>query len=97
VKNPMISLSAVSGLIDILVSQGESKACVALKRLVQDSSSKNKEYTRQALEKLWSLLDYPHIHHNIIDLILNFSHCFPNFFTQTITESFRDTSEVAEK
>lgn len=96
-KNPLISLSAIHGLVDILTSRGEDSAMRHLRRVVQQGSSKTKEYTRQALEKLWSLLDYPHIHSKIIDLIVNFSQCFPNFFTQTVTESFRDTSEVAEK
>ncbi len=97
INNPLISLSAIHGLIDILTSRHPSTSMHSLKQLVQQSNSKNKEYTKLALEKLWSLLDYPHIHSKIIDLIVSFSSCFPNFFTQTITESFRETSEVSEK
>ncbi len=36
------------------------------------------DYEQLALQKLWALLDYPHMHSKIIDLIVAFSKYFPN-------------------
>ena len=35
------------------------------------------DYQHRALEKLWSLLEYPQMHSKIIDLIIAFSEFFP--------------------
>lgn len=36
------------------------------------------DFQNLALQKLWALLDYPHMHSKIIDLIVGFSKYFPN-------------------
>ena len=46
------------------------------------------DYQKLALEKLWSLLDFPHMHSKIIDLIVAFSKYFPYEFTDTVKNSF---------
>lgn len=50
------------------------------------------DYQKLALEKLWSLLDYPHMHSKIIDLIVGFSKYFPFEFTETVKRSFNTHS-----
>lgn len=40
--------------------------------------SSGNDYQQLALQKLWNLLDYPHMHSKIIDLIVAFSKYFPN-------------------
>lgn len=43
-----------------------------------DKNSKfGNDYQHLALQKLWALLDYPHMHNKIIDLIVAFSKFFP--------------------
>ena len=48
--------------------------------LQQKASRKGTDYEKLALEKLWSLLDYPHMHARIVDLIVSFSRHFPYEF-----------------
>lgn len=45
------------------------------------SKRRGSDYQNLALQKLWSLLDYPHMHSKIIDLIVAFSKYFPYEFT----------------
>lgn len=47
---------------------------------MEDKSKKvgGSDYQQLALQKLWALLDYPHMHSKIIDLIVAFSKFFPN-------------------
>lgn len=47
-------------------------------RIMYDKNSKyGNDYQHLALQKLWALLDYPHMHNKIIDLIVAFSKFFP--------------------
>lgn len=65
--------------------------------ILENKSSKlGSDYQRLALQKLWSLLDYPHMHSKIIDLIVAFSKFFPNEFTETVKKSF-DTHSDPQK
>lgn len=43
----------------------------------EKADKRGTDYQKLALEKLWSLLDYPHMHSKIIDLIVTFSKYFP--------------------
>lgn len=52
------------------------------KFIIEDKNKKaGSDYQNLALQKLWALLDYPHMHSKIIDLIVAFSKFFPNEFT----------------
>lgn len=59
---------------------------------VKNQSTGN-DYQQLALQKLWNLLDYPHMHSKIIDLIVAFSKYFPNEFTETVKRSFQTHSD----
>lgn len=57
--------------------------------IVQEKSKKvGSDYQKLALQKLWALLDFPHMHAKIIDLIVAFSKFFPYEFTETVKRSF---------
>ena len=65
--------------------------------IVHEKSKKvGNDYQKLALEKLWALLDFPHMHTKIIDLIVAFSKYFPYEFTETVKRSFIKIS-TAEK
>ena len=59
---------------------------VKFKSLIMEAKVKKvgNDYQHRALEKLWSLLEYPQMHSKIIDLIIAFSEFFPYEFTKTV-------------
>jgi hypothetical protein len=65
------------------------------KKFTMDDKNKKSgsDYQHLALQKLWSLLDYPHMHSKIIDLIVAFSKFFPYEFTETVKRSFETSSD----
>jgi len=94
-------------MISILISEKVDPVYEKLKTLIIDESrakfSKQNEtivggndYTKVTLEKLWSLLDFQHFHDKIIDLIVNFSNYFPQFFKEVVISSFQVHS-ITEK
>lgn len=61
---------------------------------MDDKSKKvGNDYQNLALQKLWALLDYPHMHSKILDLIVAFSKFFPYEFTETVQRSFETHSD----
>lgn len=61
---------------------------------MDDKSKKvGNDYQNLALQKLWALLDYPHMHSRILDLIVAFSKFFPYEFTETVQRSFETHSD----
>ena len=96
--NPVISLAAIEAMIFCLTSEAIHPAYNSFKRLIIAEKNKRvgSDYQKQALEKLWSLLDFPHMHKKIIDLIVNFSKYFPYEFTEVVSKSFQ-TYNVPDK
>ena len=74
VNNPIVSLASIEAMIKCLMWEKVNKI--------------GTDYQKLALEKLWSLLDFPHMHSKIIDLIVGFSKYFPYEFTDTVKRSF---------
>ncbi|KRX02740.1 Armadillo-type fold [Pseudocohnilembus persalinus] len=104
-KNPKISLIAIEAMIEILISEKKDKIYEILKQLIleeshavqqKDTLISGSDYTKVTLEKLWSLLDFSFYHEQIIDLILNFSQFFPQFFKEVVINSFTILS-IAEQ
>lgn len=85
-------------MIYCLTSETIHPAYNSFKRLIIAEKHKRvgSDYQKQALEKLWSLLDFPHMHRKIIDLIVNFSKYFPYEFTEVVSKSFQ-THNVPDK
>lgn len=105
--SPSMSLVAIESMISILISEKVDPVYERLKTLIVEESrakfSKKNEtivggndYTKVTLEKLWSLLDFQHFHDKIIDLIVNFSNYFPQFFKEVVSGSFQVFS-ITEK
>jgi hypothetical protein len=81
-----------------LLQENKSPAYAQFKNLILGGKNKKigDDYQSLALQKLWALLDYPHMHSKIIDLIVGFSKYFPYNFTETVKKSF-DTHSDPEK
>ena len=89
VGNPLVSLAAIEAMIKCLMWEERHPIYSSFKGIIvqEKANRKGTDYQRIALEKLWSLLDYPHMHAKIIDLILTFSKHFPYEFTETVKRS----------
>lgn len=79
IMNPVISLSAIEAMIYCLTAENVHPVYSSYRQLIVAERNRKvgNDYQKHALEKLWSLLDYPHMHRKIIDLIVNFSRYFP--------------------
>jgi hypothetical protein len=95
VSNPTISLAAIDSLIRCLLLSEQHPVYMQCKVLIVGDKNKNSgiDYQSLALQKLWDLLDYPHMHSKIIDLIVGFSQFFPYDFTETVKRSFDSHSD----
>lgn len=90
VSSPSISLSAIEAMIKCLMYEDRHPIYAQFKKFIMDDKNKKNgsDYQHLALQKLWALLDYPHMHGKIIDLIVAFSKFFPYEFTETVKRSF---------
>lgn len=97
-SNPVVSLASIQAMIKILMWEQQHPIYSSLKLIVIQEKSKKvgNDYQKMALQKLWALLDFPHMHSKIIDLIISFSRFFPYEFTETIKRSFTKIN-TAEK
>ena len=79
IMNPVISLSAIEAMIYCLTAENVHPVYSSYRQLIVAERNRKvgNDYQKHALEKLWSLLDYPHMHRKIIDFIVNFSRYFP--------------------
>ena len=95
VHSPLVSLAAIEAMIRCLMWEGRHPVYASMKSMMmQEKVNKvGVDYQKIALEKLWSLLDYPHMHGKIIELIVSFSKYFPNEFTDTVKKSFRTQND----
>jgi hypothetical protein len=82
-SNPVVSLASIEAMIKILMWESSHPIYSSLRQnLVEEKSKKvGNDYQKLALEKLWALLDFPHMHTKVIDLIVAFSKFFPYEFT----------------
>lgn len=94
VSNPLVSLAAIEAMIRCLMWEDKHPIYSSFKAIIvqEKANKKGIDYQKLALEKLWSLLDYPHMHTKIIDLIVTFSKHFPYEFTETVKRSFNTHS-----
>lgn len=83
VSSPSVSLAAIDSLIKCLLYSDRHPIYNQFKVRIMDDKSKKvgNDYQNLALQKLWALLDYPHMHSKILDLIVAFSKFFPYEFT----------------
>jgi hypothetical protein len=90
VNNPIVSLASIEAMIKCLMWENKHPLYNSFKTIImQEKVNKiGTDYQKLALEKLWSLLDFPHMHSKIIDLIVGFSKYFPYEFTDTVKRSF---------
>ena len=90
VNSPTISLAAIEAMIKCLMYETRHPIYSSFKAfIIEDKNKKSgNNYQHLALQKLWNLLDYPHMHSKIIDLIVAFSKYFPYEFTETVKQSF---------
>lgn len=67
-------------MIKCLMFEEKHPVYAQLKKLTLEGQQMKtgSDYQHLALQKLWALLDYPHMHGKIIDLIVAFSKYFPN-------------------
>ena len=95
VSSPSISLAAIEAMIKCLMYESRHPIYGRFKILILEDKNKksSSDYQHLALQKLWNLLDYPHMHTKIIDLIVAFSKFFPNEFTETVKRSFETHSD----
>ena len=89
-SNPVVSLASIEATVKILMWEQSHPIYNSLKLIIVQEKSKKigNDYQKLALEKLWALLDFPHMHSKIIDLIISFSRFFPYEFTETVKRSF---------
>jgi hypothetical protein len=94
VANPLISLAAIEAMIRGLTWEHKHPLYASFKTILlqEKAARKGTDYQKLALEKLWSLLDFPHMHVRIIELIVSFSRYFPYEFAETVKRSFNTTS-----
>ena len=66
--NPLVSLGAIEAMIVCLMWEAKHPIYSSLKGIimVEKVNKVGVDYQKIALEKLWSLLDYPHMHAKII-------------------------------
>ena len=66
-------------MIRCLMSENKHPIYASFKTIIMQEKANKRgiDYQKLALEKLWSLLDFPHMHSKIIDLIVTFSKYFP--------------------
>ena len=83
VSSPAVSFAAIEAMIKCLMLEDKHPIYAQFKKFtLEDKNMKSgNDYQQLALQKLWNLLDYPHMHSKIIDLIVAFSKYFPNDFT----------------
>ena len=79
VSSPSISLAAIQAMISCMMDEKSHPMYAQFKtKIMHDKNSKNgSDYQNLALQKLWALLDFPHMHNKIIDLIVAYSKFFP--------------------
>ncbi len=79
VSSPSVSLAAIDSLIKCLLNSDKHTIYDQFKNFIMHDKSKKmgNDYQNLALQKLWALLDYPHMHSKILDLIVAFSKFFP--------------------
>lgn len=89
-----MSLAAIEAMIRCLMWEQKHPIYSCFKTIImqEKANKRGTDYQKLALEKLWSLLDYPHMHSKIIDLIVTFSKYFPYEFAETVKRSFNTHS-----
>ena len=90
----MVSLAAIEALIKCLMWEDKHPIYSSFKTVLmqEKATRRGTDYEKLALEKLWSLLDFPHMHTRIIDMIVDFSRYFPYEFSETVKRSFNTNS-----